>query len=73
MKVGKEAQLAVRWANKEWTYYRVSKHRLFNSLVNHFSGLDNFRFGILYEFDSKTNLRGSQIGYFSKTENWLNT
>lgn len=72
MKVGVQAQLSVRWANKQWTYYLVSKHRSFESLVEYYTKLDNFKFAILYNFDTKTKLRGSQIGYFSKSNSWLN-
>lgn len=72
MKIGTNAQLAVKWANNEWTYYRVSRHRSFEALLDYYTKLDNFRFGILYDFDSKTKLRGLQIGYFSKSDSWLN-
>lgn len=71
-KIGKTSQLAVKWANGTWTYYIVSKHRKFESLVKFFTHLSHFRFAILYLYNPKNKTRGNQIGYFSHTESWIN-
>ncbi|NJL14169.1 MAG: hypothetical protein HC913_14940 [Microscillaceae bacterium] len=65
-KIGKEAQLAVKWANGHWTYYRVSKYRQWAAIVRHFRNVKHFRFAIMYQYNHKEKIRGQQIGYFDK-------
>jgi hypothetical protein len=66
MKIGNDSQLAVKWSNGTWTYYRVAPYRKFESLVAYFTNLPNFRFAILYKYDKKQQVREYQIGYFDK-------
>jgi hypothetical protein len=72
MKVLKESQLAVKWANNQWTYYRVEKHRIWENLINSYVNLPNFRFAILYEYNKETKQRGNKIGYFDRYKSELN-
>lgn len=72
MKIGTDAQLAVKWANQSWSYYRVSRHRSFESLIDHFTAKLDFRFALIFEYDKRSGARGRKIGYFDKNENELN-
>jgi hypothetical protein len=72
-----ECQLAVKWAKVQpngkstWSWYRVSKWRQWDMIVGHFLKMPDFRFAILYTYNRETETRGEQIGYISRTSNWL--
>jgi hypothetical protein len=66
MKVGVNAQLAVKWASGKWSYYKVAPYRSKESLVNYFVVVPHFRFAILYQYDRESRSRIKQIGYFDK-------
>lgn len=71
MKVNRHSQLAVKWANGQWTYYRVSPYRRWAAITGYFRRLQNFRFAILYAWNKDDNARGQQIGYFDKHKDTL--
>jgi hypothetical protein len=70
MKIGVECQLAVRYLGG-WKYYRVSKYRNFQALVNSFKYKSDFLFAYLYEYDKKTDTRLSKKAFFNKNTSQL--
>ena len=59
----KKAEIAVKWANGQWTYYATKKGRKLNKVQSWFANQSNFRFGYIYEVKSLGNLakKGNRI------------
>ncbi|WP_422004878.1 hypothetical protein [Roseivirga pacifica] len=67
----KKGEIAVKWANGQWTYYATKKGRKIESVQSYYAKLPNFRFGYIYEVKSLRNLsvKGNRIRklfYFDK-------
>lgn len=68
----KNAQVAVKWENGTWTYYKSKKGRDFLKVANVFRQSSNFRMLIIYEMadDWKGNdhhaSRGNKLFYADK-------
>jgi len=75
MYIGKPSQIAVKWANGSWTYYRAHKTRSVLSIADYFRKIPHFRFLIIYEWVAKKcssaspndpSARGQQLYYIDK-------